>query len=72
MDANVGSADRVVRFIAGALLVALPFLLSGGVWDLTATKVLMPVVGAILIGTAFMRFCPLYRLVGLRTCKAPQ
>jgi len=67
---NVGSLDRTLRFIFGAMLLASPFLppLAGffaawGVW-----KFVLAAVGVVLIGTAVFRFCPAYRLLGIRTC----
>ena len=69
MTVNVGSADRIIRFVVGALLIVLPFLLTGGFWDGSLAKYGLPVIGAVLVGTAFFRFCPMYRLVGIRTCK---
>jgi hypothetical protein len=61
MDTNVGSADRVVRVIVGLALLSLLFLLSGnGRW--------WGLLGIIPLATAAVRFCPLYRLVGLNTC----
>lgn len=68
--ANVGSLDRTIRFIAGAALLASPFLpafagffAAWGVW-----KFAVAAIGVVLIGTAVFRFCPAYRLLGIRTC----
>jgi len=68
--ANVGSFDRTLRFIVGAILLASPFLppLAGffaawGVW-----KFAMAAVGLVMLGTAIFRFCPAYTLLGIRTC----
>ncbi len=65
--ANVGSTDRIIRFVAGAILIALPFVtaISG------ALSWILPVVGIVLILTGLVRFCPAYRLLGVRTCPAP-
>lgn len=61
MKANVGSADRLIRLIVGILLLGL-FFLDGNVkyWG---------IVGIVLIVTAFIRFCPLYTIFGMNTCK---
>jgi hypothetical protein len=69
--ANVGTADRIVRLILGAILVLLPYTalvpaISAGVASFVAQA-----VGIVLIVTAIVRFCPLYRLLGTNTCKAP-
>ncbi len=67
---NVGSLDRMLRIVLGAVLLVAPFLspLAGffaawGVW-----KFAVAAVGVVLIGTALFRFCPAYRLLGIRTC----
>jgi len=63
-SANVGSTDRIIRLVVGALLIASPFLpaMSG------VLSWLLPVVGIVLIVTALVRFCPAYHLLGVRTC----
>lgn len=68
MPCNIGTIDRAIRLVAGLVLVALP-LLTGFA---AATPWLWWVAiaaGLVLLATAGMRFCPLYRLVGVRTCK---
>ncbi|RMD64571.1 MAG: DUF2892 domain-containing protein [Alphaproteobacteria bacterium] len=60
MRANVGTVDRVVRLIVGLGLLSLVFVGPQTPWGL---------VGLILIATAAIKFCPLYRLLGIRTCK---
>lgn len=68
MKANEGTADRAVRVIAGFALVAVAFYALG----LTAGAVLgivVAAVGAVLILTGLVGFCPAYTLVGLNTCK---
>jgi membrane protein YdbS with pleckstrin-like domain len=68
--ANVGSVDRILRALVGIVLLLLPFIpatatalagLGGWIWAL-------PAVGAVLLLTAIFRFCPAYRLLGIRTC----
>ncbi len=54
MTKNVGSVDRVIRFVLGAALVVAGLVLAGsGLWWLA-------IIGAVLIGTAAVRVCPLY------------
>lgn len=72
MRANVGSIDRVFRFVVGLGLIIAAFLPGVG---LAATPLLQwgaAIIGVVLVGTALMRFCPLYRLFGLSTCKVPR
>lgn len=66
---NVGSADRIVRFIVGAVLVAAPFLpfLAGSLAAWGAWKFALLAIGLVLIGTAAMRTCPLYSVLGINT-----
>ncbi len=71
--ANVGSTDRMLRFALGAALLAAPFLppfaeiFAGlGLW-----KFAIVAVGAVLMATAALRFCPAYRLIGISTCRIP-
>ncbi len=60
MNPNVGSADRVIRIIVGLALVSLFFVLEGGArW--------LGLIGVVLIATAIINFCPLYRILGLST-----
>ena len=58
MKANIGTADRVVRIIAGVGLIALAATGTVGLWGY---------IGIVPLATAFMRFCPLYVPLGLNT-----
>ncbi len=64
MTSNVGSTDRMVRLVIGALLVVLPLL---GVFGTGWPVWLSIVVGLVLIGTALVRTCPGYSILGIRT-----
>lgn len=64
MKVNVGSTDRLIRLIAGVLLIALAIFAVQGVWAW-----MLGIVGVVLIGTGALRFCPLYRLLGISTSK---
>ncbi len=66
---NVGQFDRFLRFLLAAGLIgyglyqaAVPEIPAAPqvVWGFVA-------VGAVFFATAALSFCPLYRLVGLRT-----
>lgn len=59
---NVGGIDRGVRAVLGLLFLASTLLVSG-VWTYV-----LPLIGVVLLGTASMRFCPAYRLLGISTC----
>lgn len=68
--ANVGSLDRTLRFVVGAVLLVSPFLppMAGFFAAWGAWKFAVAAVGVVLLGTAVFRFCPAYRLLGMRTC----
>lgn len=65
MSVNVGSADRLIRIVVGLVLIVLPFVSAWG----TLGTIVSAVIGAVLVVTALVRFCPAYRLLGIRTCK---
>lgn len=65
--ANVGKADRLIRIVLGALIVALPFISS---WSSPVARWGSFVIGVVLIATALVRFCPLYRVINTNTCGA--
>lgn len=64
--ANVGSADRLLRLIIGAALIAAPFFLDGLARD-SVGGIAAIVVGAVLVVTAIVKFCPIYSVFGWRT-----
>ncbi|VAV92702.1 hypothetical protein MNBD_ALPHA07-2084 [hydrothermal vent metagenome] len=69
MVKNLGSADRIIRLIVGLVLIGLPLLSSMALFDSSTMKIVSMAIGVILAGTALFRFCPIYRILGLRTCK---
>ncbi|MCA9299538.1 MAG: DUF2892 domain-containing protein [Phycisphaerales bacterium] len=64
---NEGTIDRVIRFVAGIVLLALAWS-TLGVMDGRVGGIVAAAVGAVLLLTGIVGFCPAYRLVGLRTC----
>ncbi len=68
---NVGSVDRTLRFVLGVVLLAAPFLPSftGYFAEIGAWKYAVAGAGIAMLGTAIFRFCPAYRVLGIRTCK---
>ena len=63
MPINMGSLDRILRAIAGGVLVALAVTGTVGVWGYA---------GLILLGTAAVGRCPLYLPLGISTCAKPK
>ncbi len=68
MTLNMGSIDRIIRGIVGVVLLLLPFVSGFGAGSALLTWGAV-VIGAILALTAVFGFCPLYRLVGMNTCR---
>jgi len=66
MKNNMGSMDRVMRFIIAAVVVALYF--TG---TITGTLgIVLLVLAGVFVLTSFIGFCPLYAPFGLKTCPA--
>lgn len=67
MTVNEGSVDRIVRAVVGvALLAAWVFGWIGG-----TLAIVLGVVALVLLVTAAVGFCPLYRILGMSTCPVP-
>ncbi len=63
MKANMGTVDRAIRAIVGiALIASWPLGLFAGV-----IAIVLPLVGAVLLVTAMLRWCPPYTLLGINT-----
>ncbi len=65
MTKNVGSTDKIVRYVIAAVLIGLYF--SGNLpapWDIVGL-----VVAVIALGTALLNFCPLWAVLGMKTNK---
>lgn len=65
MKKNMGNIDKSVRLLVAAVLTALYFL---GVVDGTLGIVALVIAGVFVL-TSVIRFCPLYTLFGINTCK---
>lgn len=64
MKKNMGTADRVIRLIIAATVGVLFFT---GIIPGTLGIVLLILAGVFVL-TSLISFCPLYSLVGIRTC----
>ena len=69
MHPNVGPADRILRAILGLALIAIAFIPALPLFGSPVLQAIAIIVGLVLLATALARFCPLYRLLGLSTCK---
>lgn len=68
---NIGTADRTARLIVGGLLALIGLAMVAdvvAVGQLFGTVAL--VAGVVLIGTALVRTCLLYRLLGIDTVRS--
>jgi len=65
MTANVGSIDRILRVVVGIALIAAALGLFG-----PAYQSVWGWIGVVPLVTALMGWCPLYSVLGIRTCKA--
>ena len=59
MKANVGETDRIVRIVAGIAIIIIGIVMHTW-WGL---------VGLLPIATGLVRFCGLYSILGINTCK---
>ena len=69
MTVNVGDFDRILRALIGIVLLALPFVSGLPLFNSTLATVISVLVGLVMLGVAATRSCPLYTLLGVRTCK---
>lgn len=68
-SANLGSLDRLLRIVIGSVLIVLPYLYAPAILQGPTARWVALAVGIILIATALIRFCPIYRLLGINSCK---
>ena len=59
MKTNEGSADRVIRIVAGLVLISLVFV---------GPQTPLGWIGLIPLITGVVGWCPLYQALGLTTC----
>lgn len=60
MQCNVGKTDKILRIVAGLLLLALGASGVIGWWGL---------IGLVPLATGLLSWCPAYTLLGIKTCK---
>ncbi len=63
--ANVGTPDRLVRLVIGAMLAAAPFLTWWAIWANPVALWTSVIIGTVLIATSALGFCPIYAALGL-------
>lgn len=60
MQKNIGSTDSIIRIIIGLILLSLVFIGPKSLWGL---------IGLVPLLTGIFRYCPLYPVLGINTCK---
>jgi hypothetical protein len=63
METNIGNIDRIVRLFAGLALVVAAF---------AAQSVLLMLLGAVVLVSAVLGYCPIYGFFGVRSCRTPR
>ena len=58
---NIGTVDRALRVLIGLGLIASAFVGPQTPWGW---------IGVVPLVTALVGWCPLYTLIGIKTCKA--
>lgn len=64
MKRNESNQDRGIRAVVGIIALLIGLFAVGGF-----PRALLIIVGLVLVITAAVGFCPLYRLLGINTCK---
>ena len=59
MKSNAGSLDRILRIVAGLVLIGLAATGTVGLWGW---------IGVVPLATGLFGFCPAYALLGINTC----
>jgi len=65
MKKNMGSTDKIVRILIAAVIGYLFYtdVISG------TLGIILMIFAIIFLLTSFVSFCPLYKLVGISSCK---
>ena len=59
MSKNEGTVDRVLRVVLGLILLSLVFIGPQTMWGL---------IGIVPLVTGLVGICPVYSILGIRTC----
>jgi len=68
MTANVGTVDRAIRFILAFIILIL--IVTKTVHGTLA--IVLGIIGAVALITAFVRYCGLYQILKTSTVKKPK
>ena len=70
MTANVGTVDRILRALLGVALLWFAFASGHPMAAGAFVKYGAAIVGLVMLGVAAVRVCPVYSVLGNRTCRA--
>ncbi|TNJ45133.1 DUF2892 domain-containing protein [Phaeobacter sp. B1627] len=70
MIRNMGPLDRLARTVLGLILLAAPYLSGLAPLESRIATIFLVAAGLVMLLTAALGSCPLYRILGLKTCKA--
>jgi hypothetical protein len=59
MKTNEGGIDRILRIVAGLVLIGLAYTGTVGMWGY---------IGVVPLATGLIGWCPAYTLLGMNTC----
>ena len=63
MKKNIGATDKWIRIVAGIILLVLIFIVKSN-WRW------LGLLGVVMLVTASLNFCPIYKLLGISTVKS--
>ncbi len=65
MNKNMGTADKLVRFLIAAVIVGLftQDIISG------TLGIILLIFASVFVLTSIISFCPLYTILSVKTCK---
>lgn len=69
MDVNVGTIDRILRATLGVVLLYLAFFSDLSLFAEPLFKYGAAVIGAVMLATSTLKMCPIFAILGLKTCK---
>jgi len=67
MGKNTSNTDRLIRVVLGVAIAVGAWMYLASLGTLWGSVLI--IVGVILVATAAMGFCPIYRILGISTCK---
>ncbi|PRY80552.1 Protein of unknown function (DUF2892) [Yoonia maritima] len=68
MTVNVGKTDQIVRAVVGLIFVIIPFTATLSLFDNSYAIYASVLIGAVLLLTSGFRICPIYSVLGIKTC----